>query len=63
MNGHRFMAKTLIHIQTVLRILDQQAAYEVLGQLAGVAEVFLVKVVVDSRDVGEGFLLGLPQEG
>lgn len=45
-----------------LGVLDQQAADEVLGQLAGVAEIFLIKVVVDSRDVGQGLLLCLPQE-
>lgn len=46
----------------LLGILDQQASDEVLGQLTGVAEVLLVKVIVDSRDVGQSLLLGLPQE-
>lgn len=45
-----------------LGVLDEQAADEVLGQLAGVAEIFLIKVIVDSRDVGQGLLLCLPQE-
>ena len=47
---------------SLLGILDQQAPYEFLGQLTGIAEVFLVKVVVDGGDVGEGLLLGLAQE-
>lgn len=32
----------------LLGILDQQAAYEVLSQLTGVAEILLIKVIVDS---------------
>ena len=31
----------------VLGILDQQTAYEVLGQLTGVAEILLIKVIID----------------
>lgn len=46
----------------ILGILDQQATYEVLGQLAGVAEILLIKVVVDSWDVCQGLLLGLAQK-
>lgn len=46
----------------ILGILDQQSAYEVLGQLAGVAEILLVKVVVNSRDVCQGLLLRLAQK-
>ena len=49
-------------LRNLLGILDQQAPYEFLGQLTGVAEVFLVKVVVDGGDVGKGLLLGLAQE-
>lgn len=46
----------------LLGVFDEQPADEVLGQLAGVAEVFLVEVIVHSRDVGQGLLLGLTQE-
>lgn len=46
----------------LLGVFDEQPADEVLGQLAGVAEVLLVKVVVHGRDVGQGLLLGLSQE-
>lgn len=46
----------------LLWIFDQQAAYKVLGQLAGVAEILLVKVVIDSRNVGQSLLLGLAEE-
>lgn len=46
----------------LLGIFDEQPADEVLGKLAGVAEVLLVKVVVDSRDVCQGLLLRLAQE-
>lgn len=45
-----------------LGVLDEQAADEVLGQLAGVAEILLVEVVVDSRYVGQGLLLRFTQE-
>lgn len=48
--------------QLSLGVLDEEAADEVLGQLAGVAEIFLVKVVVDGGNVGQGLLLRLPQE-
>lgn len=46
----------------LLGVLDKQPADEVLGQLAGVAEVLLVEVVIHRRDVGQGFLLGFTQE-
>lgn len=46
----------------LLWILDQQTAYEVFGQLAGVAEILLIKVVVDSRDVSQRLLLGLAKK-
>lgn len=46
----------------LLGVFDEQPADEVLGQLAGVAEVFLVEVVVHGRDVGQGLLLRLTQE-
>lgn len=49
--------------QPSLGVLDQQPADEVLGQLAGAAEVLLIEVVVDGGDVGEGLLLRFPQEG
>lgn len=46
----------------LLGVLDQQTADEILGQLAGVAEVFLIEVVVDGGDVGEGLLLGFAEK-
>lgn len=46
----------------LLWILYQQAPYEVFGQLTGIAEILLIKVVVDSRDVSQGLLLGLAQK-
>ena len=46
----------------LLWILDQQAPYEVLSQLTGVAEILFIKVIVDSRNVGQSLLLGLTQE-
>lgn len=46
----------------LLGVFDKQTADEVLRQLAGVAEVLLVKVVIHSRDVGQGLLLGFTQE-
>lgn len=49
--------------ESILGIFDQQTPYEVLGQLAGVAEILFVKVVVDGWDVGQRLLLGLAQEG
>lgn len=49
-------------MRLLLGVLDQQAAYEVFGQFTGVAEILLVEVVVDGRDVREGLLLGLAEE-
>lgn len=46
----------------LLGVFDQQLADEVLGQLAGAAEVLLIKVIVHCRDVCQRLLLGLPQE-
>lgn len=46
----------------LLGVFDEQPADEVLGQLAGVAEVLLVEVIVHGRDVGQRLLLGLAQE-
>lgn len=46
----------------LLGVLDQQTADEIFGQLAGVAEVFLIEVVVDGGDVGEGLLLGFAEK-
>lgn len=46
----------------LLGVLDKQPADEVLGQLTSVAKVLLVEVIVHSRDVGQGLLLGLTQE-
>lgn len=46
----------------LLGVFDKQPADEVLGQLTGVAEILLVKVVVHGRDVGQGLLLRLAQE-
>ena len=36
---------------------------EVLGEVGGVEEELLVETVVHGHDVGEGLLLGVPQEG
>lgn len=44
-------------------VLLQQLADEPLGQLAGVAEELLVKLVVYGGDVPQGVVFGLPQEG
>lgn len=46
----------------LLGVFDQQPADEVLGQLAGAAEVLFIEVVVHRRDVCQSLLLGLPQE-
>lgn len=46
----------------LLGVLDEQPADKVLGQLAGIAEVLLIEVVVHGGDVSQGLLLGLPQE-
>lgn len=46
----------------LLGVFDQQPADEVLGQLAGAAEVLLIEVVVHRRDVCQSLLFGLPQE-
>lgn len=46
----------------LLWVLDQQTAYEVFGQLAGVAEILLIKVVVDGWDVSQRLLLGLAKK-
>lgn len=46
----------------ILGVLDQQSTYEVFRQFAGVAKVFFIKVIIDSRDVGEGLLLGFAKK-
>lgn len=46
----------------LLFVLLQQLADELHGQLTGVAEELLVKVVADGLNVFQGVLLGLPQE-
>lgn len=43
-------------------VLLQQLADELLGQLAGVTEELLVKLVVYGGDVLQGVVFGLPQE-
>jgi hypothetical protein len=50
------------HPALILGVFDKQPADKVLGQLTGAAKVLLIKVVVHSRDVGQGLLLGLTQE-
>lgn len=49
-------------MKLLLLVLLQQLADELLGQLAGVAEELLVKLVADGLDVLQGVLLGLAQE-
>lgn len=44
-------------------LLHKKLPNEVLGQLTGLAEEFLVKVVTHSSDVCQGFLLCVSQEG
>lgn len=48
--------------QLLLFVLLQQLANELFGQLAGVAEELVVKVVADGLDVFQGVLLGLAQK-
>lgn len=43
-------------------VLLQELPDEALGQLAGVAEELLVKVVVHGRDVSQRLLLGVSEE-
>lgn len=43
-------------------VLLQQLPDEALGQLAGVAEELLVKVIVHGRDVSQRLLLGVAEE-
>lgn len=44
-------------------VLLQQLADELLGELAGVTEELLIKLVVYGGDVLQGVAFGLPQEG
>lgn len=48
--------------QLLLLVLLQQLADELLGELTGVTEELLVKVVADGLYVLQGVLLGLAQE-
>lgn len=43
-------------------VLDQELPDEALGQLAGVTEELVVKVVVHGRDVAQRLLLGVAEE-
>jgi len=43
-------------------IFDKQASDKVLGQIGSVAEIFIVKAVVNVGDVGECFLFRVAQK-
>ena len=57
------MVEALLDGGALAHVPDEEAADEVLGQVGRVAEVLLVEAVVDVGDVGEGFLLGVAEEG
>jgi len=53
------MVQALLDVGAPAHVLDEQPGDEVLGKVAGVAEVLLVEAVVDVGDVGEGLLFGV----
>lgn len=57
------MSQTFCPFDLSPLVLLQQLADELLGELAGVTEELLIKLVVYGGNVLQGVVLGLPQEG